>query len=122
MASLVKQNPQRRFMVVLGWNLNIEWTINADQHNNTYYSAPRQCCRNLQLFQLVLMPSQWEEAFGRTFEAAVNHIPVCVSACGGLQHYFNNGVMVNDYSNVNVAITLITRITTYAKAVKHLKR
>ena len=46
------------------------------------------------------MPSQWEETFGRVqFEAAMNQIPICISACGGLQHYFcGNGVCVKDYT------------------------
>ena len=52
---------------------------------------------------MVIVPSQWEEPFGRVvFEAAYNKLPVCISAVGGMKEFFsNNGELVTDYQNID---------------------
>ena len=51
MATLIKQNPQRLFMIVLGWELKMDWDLDIKQHKNVMVIPPRKCSRNLQLFK-----------------------------------------------------------------------
>ena len=69
--------------------------------NVTRISPTRQVSTIYDQIRLLLMPSQWEEAFGRVaVEAMMNSIPVIGSSVGGLQDLVSQGgVVVNDFAN-----------------------
>ncbi len=62
--------------------------------------------------KILLIPSQWEEAFGRVaIEGMANRIPVIASKVGGLKEAIGNGgILVSDYNNPKEWIKLIRGI------------
>ncbi len=125
MYELIQRNPQRYFMVVLSWDKHIDFPTDASLHKRVLIVPAQHNVSEIYSYsRLVLIPSQWQEAFGRVqFEAAANGIPVCVSAVGGMQQYFSdNGILVNDYKNVDrwqKAIEQLDDKSTYNKAAQN---
>ena len=101
---LIQRNQDRYFMIVLGWQDHIHFPKNSTFHNRVLFVPSQQNVAEIYSYsRLVLIPSQWQEAFGRIqFEAAMNNIPVCISSVGGLKYYFSdNGVSVTNFQDVN---------------------
>jgi glycosyltransferase involved in cell wall biosynthesis len=102
MFALAAACPELPFLVVESWNLepnfrawcrqraralgNIEWRAPTDDMRTVYADAA-----------LLLMPSVWEESFGRTVvEAQLNGLPVLASARGALPQLVGGGGLVLD--------------------------
>ena len=128
MAQLILGNPDRFFMVVLGWDLKMEWELDVKTQKNVMVIPPQQQVDEIYSFsKMVLIPSQEPEAFGRVqFEAAMNNIPCCVSNQGGLKNYYSdNGVLVKDYTHYQAwqdAIYTLDNPQNYGEAIKSCKR
>ncbi len=96
---IIKNMPNEFFLVVKGWKkLDIKFTkfknvkiIDRQYDMRKVYSQTK----------ILLVPSQWEEAFARVVpEAMVSGIPVVASKVGGLiESVGNAGVLIDDFVN-----------------------
>ncbi|MEO5671038.1 MAG: glycosyltransferase [Ramlibacter sp.] len=117
MFALAAQCPDLSFLVVESWNLepnwrqlcrhrartlgNVEWCSPTDDMRTVYSQA-----------RLLLMPSVWEESFGRTVvEAQLNGLPVLASNRGALPATVGAGGLTLDPH---------APVTDWAKALRRL--
>lgn len=90
MFALAAQCPDLPFLVVESWNLEPTWRRHcrwrALQLGNVEWQEPTDDMRSLYArSRVLLMPSVWEESFGRTVvEAQLNGLPVLASNRGAL--------------------------------------
>jgi glycosyltransferase involved in cell wall biosynthesis len=101
---VIQAFPDQEFQLVSGWRgvpdefhgfSNVR-VIERKQDMKEVYSKTK----------ILLVPSQWEEAFGRVaIEAMINRIPVVASRIGGLPEAVGNGgILVNDFVNAQAWI------------------
>lgn len=120
---IAQSMPSRNFLVAQGWDFlkdaSGKWDLNkmqemADAHRDTLHiaqdidltnisniliSGPYRDMREFyKRSRIVLMPSLWEEAFGRTVvEAMINRIPVIASNRGNLKETIGEGgILIDD--------------------------
>lgn len=120
--------PDRRFAIVSGWNilknrhgfdptklermcesLGIEYSGSGPEIVDTFPGnvdilPPSTTVRDIyREARLLLVPSVWEETFGRVaIEGFYNRIPVIASAVGGLQeHAHQGGIVIEDFENAH---------------------
>lgn len=100
--SLAAQCPDIPFLVGESWNLDPYWREHcmrrAHALGNIEWQAPT---RDMRAFyaqgRMLLMPSVWEESFGRTvLEAQLNGLPVLASNRGALQDLVGGGGLALD--------------------------
>lgn len=102
MFGLAAACPELPFLVLESWNLAPQWRTHcqtrAQMLGNIEWRAPTQDMR--QAFseaRLLLMPSVWEESFGRTVvEAQLSRLPVLASKRGALPRLVGDGGLVLD--------------------------
>lgn len=97
--------PDLPFLVAESWNLDPRWRAlcrrRADALGNITWVTPTRDMRTLyRQARVLLMPSLWEEAFGRTvIEAQLNGIPVLASDRGALPETVGEGgVLINAHA------------------------
>jgi len=136
---VAKQLPNKKFGVVLGWS-SLKENSNFNNFSKKYIkrvtesegskfsgSLPEYVsfsdCDNVKVFpseddskifyeqmSILLIPSQWEEAFGRVaIEAMVNGIPVIASNIAGLKNSVGNGGVLIQKNDVNVWVKEILK-------------
>jgi glycosyltransferase involved in cell wall biosynthesis len=92
--------PELSFRVAESWNLNAPWRdycrSRAKELKNIEWSAPTRDPETLYgSARLLLMPSVWEESFGRSaLEAQLSGIPVIASRRGGLPESVGGGGVI----------------------------
>lgn len=102
MFALAARCPDLPFLVVESWNLEPAWRDwcrrRAQLLGNIEWLAPVDDMRPVYArSRLLLMPSVWEESFGRTaVEAQLNGMPVLASDRGALPEIVGNAGMVLD--------------------------
>jgi glycosyltransferase involved in cell wall biosynthesis len=102
MLALAAHCPDLGFLVVESWDLEPNWRKlchhRAEALHNVEWLAPTNDMRNVYgQARVLLMPSVWEESFGRTVvEAQVNGIPVLASRRGALPQLVGAGGLVMD--------------------------
>lgn len=95
--SLAAQCPDLSFLIVESWNLEPYWRgyccERAQALRNVRWRSPTDDMREIYAqARVLLMPSVWEEAFGRTaVEAQLNGIPVLASDRGALPQVVGRG-------------------------------
>ena len=95
--SLAAQCPDLSFLIVESWNLEHYWRgyccERAQALRNVQWRSPTDDMREIYAqARVLLMPSVWEEAFGRTaVEAQLNGIPVLASDRGALPQVVGGG-------------------------------
>ncbi|APW44329.1 glycosyltransferase [Rhodoferax saidenbachensis] len=95
--SLAAACPELPFLVMESWNINPHWRAycldRAAQLGNIEWHRPTQDMREVFAHsRLLLMPSVWEESFGRTVvEAQLNGLPVLASNRGALPQLVGQG-------------------------------
>ncbi len=102
MFGLAAACPELPFLVLESWNLSPQWRnhcqARAQRLGNIEWRSPTQDMR--QVFheaRVLLMPSVWEESFGRTVvEAQLNGLPVLASTRGALPRLVGAGGLVID--------------------------
>jgi glycosyltransferase involved in cell wall biosynthesis len=64
--------------------------------------------------RIVIIPSQWEEPFGRiALEAMLSQVPVIASKTGGLpESVGDGGILIDDYGNVDRWVEAIEKVST----------
>lgn len=138
---IAKKLPEKRFAVILGWSSlknkagdkdfsdellrRISESLGKEYSGNTPEYVDFNDCPNVMILEpeddvrkiysrtkLLLIPSQWEEAFGRVaVEGMVNSIPVIGSEVGGLKEAIGRGgIILKDYSNPEEWLKEIRRL------------
>jgi len=128
---IAKKLPSERFGTVLGWsslkdkddsnNFSSEYIKRVTESEGSTFDGSLLSyvsfddCENVKVFpseddpralyeqmKVLLIPSQWEEAFGRVaIEAMVNGIPVIASNVAGLKDSVSDGGILVEKDNVN---------------------
>lgn len=108
MFALAAACPDIPFLVAESWGLNPHWREfclqRARTHRNITWNAPTRDMRSLYAqARTLLMPSLWEESYGRTVvEAQINSIPVVASNRGALPEVVGaGGLLVDAHASVN---------------------
>jgi len=85
--------PERKFLIVEGWGTSAEILDMIRKIPNVTYMPKQIDMRTVyDKTHILVVPSQWEEAFGRVItEAQVNGIPVLASAVGGIPEAVGDG-------------------------------
>lgn len=96
---IIKNFPKEQFLIVKGWQ-NIDPKFNNFSNVkilNRQYDMKKIYSET----KILLVPSQWEEAFARVVpEAMSNRIPVVASKVGGLiESVGSAGILINDFVN-----------------------
>lgn len=102
MFALAAQCPELSFLVVESWNLEPAWREYCQQWarnlGNVQWLGPQDdMCAVYAQAKVLLMPSVWEEAFGRTvIEAQLSGVPVLASNRGALPETVGDGGLTLD--------------------------
>ena len=102
MFALAAACPELQFLVMESWPLDPQWRLycqqRAAQLGNIEWCSPAADMRAVYAqARVLLMPSVWEESFGRTvIEAQLNGLPVLASNRGALPQLVSQGGLVMD--------------------------
>lgn len=102
MFALAAECPDLPFLVVESWEIEPNWRAHCQQRaltlGNIEWLGPQADMRHVYAqTRVLLMPSVWEEAFGRTVvEAQLNGIPVLASNRGALPDTVGDGGLTVD--------------------------
>jgi glycosyltransferase involved in cell wall biosynthesis len=117
MFALAAHCPDVEFLVVESWNLEPNWRQmcrnRAQAMGNVEWHSPADDMRPLfAQSRALLMPSIWEESFGRTvIEAQLNGLPVLASRRGALpQTVGAGGLLVDPHAPIGVWSVALRRL------------
>lgn len=84
----------------------------SDCHNIKVLKPTEDVWKIYKNTRILLIPSQWEEAFGRvTVEGMVNGIPTLASDVGGLKESIGlGGILIKNYANSKEWVDMIIRL------------
>ncbi len=105
--------PRRQFLVVEGWATPVEILRLIKKMPNVTYLEKQVDMRCVyEKTHVLIVPSQWDEAFGRVIvEAQVNGIPVLASQVGGIPEALGEGgVLVKDFKNPEAWLDGLARV------------
>lgn len=108
---LIEIFPDEKFLLVKGWK-ELE-TKNHFYPNVTVYERNFDMRNIYKETKILLIPSQWEESFGRVApEAAINKIPIIASNVGGLMESVGTGgILIDEFSNINQWTSAVKKLT-----------
>ncbi len=116
---IAERLPDIAFRVAESWNLTGPWRdyclSRAEKLDNVEWTAPTRDMENLYgSARLLLMPSVWEESYGRSaIEAQHSGIPVLASNRGGLPEAVGEGGMCLDAdADIDLWVQTLSRICT----------
>lgn len=98
--ALAERLPQQQFLFVEGWGTDPAIVKRIERLPNATYMTKQLDMRTVySRTRVLLVPSRWEEAFGRVVvEAQASGIPVIASRTGGLPEAVGEGgILIDDY-------------------------
>ena len=101
---IVKRMPEVNFLVVEGWFPLDKVKKEFSKYQNVTFMDKQLDMRNVyNKTKILLIPSVWQEAFGRVaVEAGLNGIPSIASDVGGLNESVGKeGILIKDYRNID---------------------
>lgn len=104
---IARKLPDQRFLVVEGWPLGAAARAEVERRlaelgNVRFERAHADMRRVYRRTRLLLVPSRWEEAFGRVvLEAQASGIPAIVSRRGGLAEIGGGTVVIDRHRSVD---------------------
>lgn len=99
---LAERLPQQEFLFVEGWGTDPAIVERIERLPNATYMRKQIDMRAVYgRTQVLIVPSQWQEAFGRVVvEAQASGIPVIASRTGGLPEAVGDGgILIDEYRN-----------------------
>lgn len=99
---LAERLPRQEFLFVEGWGTDPAIVERIGRLPNATYLSKQMDMRAVYgRTRVLIVPSQWQEAFGRVVvEAQASGIPVIASRTGGLPEAVGQGgILIDDYSN-----------------------
>lgn len=99
---LAEALPRQPFLFVEGWGTGAATVARIERLPNAAYLRKQVDMRAVYArTRVLLVPSQWQEAFGRVVvEAQASGIPVIASRTGGLPEAVGDGgILIDDYQN-----------------------
>lgn len=99
---LAERLPQQEFLFVEGWGTDPAIVGRIERLPNATYMSKQMDMRTVySRTRVLIVPSQWQEAFGRVVvEAQASGIPVIASRTGGLPEAVGDGgVLIDEYRN-----------------------
>jgi len=99
---LAERLPRQQFLFVDGWGTDPAIVERIERLPNATYMRKQLDMRAVYArTRVLLVPSQWQEAFGRVVvEAQASGIPVIASRTGGLPEAVGEGgILIDDYRN-----------------------
>lgn len=118
--ALASKFPQEKFVLVKGWKK----PEISDDHPSNISIWERQYDMTLIYSQtkILLVPSQWEETFGRVIpEAGINRIPIVASRIGGIpESVGREGILIDDFNTPDAWCTAISQVLVSQKLCKDL--
>lgn len=100
--SLAESLPQQEFLFVEGWSTNPAIVERIERLPNATYMSKQTDMRQVYArTRVLIVPSQWQEGFGRVVvEAQASGIPVIASRTGGLPEAVGDGgILIDDYAD-----------------------
>jgi len=100
--ALAESLPQQQFLFVEGWSTHPAIVERIGRLPNATYMSKQIDMRTVYgRTRVLIVPSQWREAFGRVVvEAQASGIPVVASRTGGLPEAVGQGgILIDEYSN-----------------------
>jgi len=125
---LAEQLPQQEFLFVEGWGTDPAILERIERLPNATYMSKQMDMRTVYgRTRVLIVPSQWQEAFGRVVvEAQASGIPVIASRTGGLPEAVGDGgVLIDDYRNPDRWLTALQGLRyeeLSAKAIENTSR
>ena len=115
---IAKKMPNEKFLIVGPYNRKYK------KGNITYMPYQRDVMEIYKISKLILMPSRWNEAFGRiVLEANYLGIPVITSNKGGLpEANKNKELIIDDLENIDAWVDKINYILNKNGDNKHGKK
>ena len=119
-----------KFLLVTGWELDPkdDYWINfkkamGGRRNVLLIDRTADMLNVLKRTKLLIVPSQWDEAFGRVvWEAQCCGIPAIVSRTGGLPEALGDaGMVVDDFKNPSAWIAVLKEVLYSAKRLEDLR-
>ncbi|HUP62198.1 MAG TPA: glycosyltransferase [Thermoanaerobaculia bacterium] len=99
---LAERLPRQEFLFVEGWGTDPAIVRRIERRPNATYMRKQIDMRAVYgRTRVLIVPSQWQEAFGRVVvEAQASGIPVIASRTGGLPEAVGDGgILIDDYRN-----------------------
>jgi len=122
---LAERLPMVDFLAVKGWHDPEEEGIELRKLKNvTIWEKQDDMRKVFQVSKLLIVPSQWEEAFGRVVpEAMAGGVPVIASKIGGLvEAVGEGGILVDDYQNIHAWMEAVCRTLDSSSTLQELKK
>jgi glycosyltransferase involved in cell wall biosynthesis len=110
LSSIIQSLPEYQFALVSGWR-GIE--INSFSFPNVSFFAKQIDIRKIyEITKILIIPSQWEEGFGRVaVEAIAARIPVIASKNGGLPEALGpNGFLITNFARTEAWVSAIKSV------------
>ena len=124
--------PDRPFLFVEGFIDPADHGISLTRSGNLVHARRSPDIATIySMSRIVIIPSQWEEPFGRiALEAMLSRVPVIASRTGGLpESVGDGGILIDDYASVDRWVEAIEALSdpkerrrTIAAGKRHVKR
>ena len=124
---IINKMPKVNFLLVEGWQKkDFDRTKKRlKKHKNIFFLTKQLDMKNVyNKTKILLIPSVWEEGFGRvSIEAELNGIPVIASDIGGLNESVGKGgILIKDYKNIDEWVANINLLLNNNKKYKRLSQ
>jgi glycosyltransferase involved in cell wall biosynthesis len=123
--SLAASLPDQQFLFVDGWGTSPALLERIEHLPNVTYMPKQLDMRTVySRTRILLVPSQWQEAFGRVvLEAQASGIPVVASRTGGLPEAVGDGgILIDDYTDPDRWLTVLQELLKDRSACDDLSR
>jgi len=120
---IIQLMPDRKFLLVEGWNNLVGKYTPFNNYPHVFLMSRQEDMKQVyKRTKILLIPSIWQEGFGRiAIEAQISGIPVIASDIGGLKESVGKGgYLIKNYTDSNQWVQKINKILNSKKLYRHL--